>query len=85
MTVLGSPVLWVILVSLLVVAFLLIGWHERAKRRRPTQRLGAEPYGQPMLIVVDIGPDAAFNKVTHAYHVATAPQSYAKTFVPSKE
>jgi hypothetical protein len=38
-----------------------------------------------MLIVVDIGPDAAFNKVTHAYHVATAPQSYAKTFVPSKE
>ncbi len=41
------------------------------------------PGEQPKLIVTDIGHDGPFNKVTHAYHVTTDPQAFARTQIPS--
>lgn len=83
MTAFASPVFWMILALVLAVAFVPMLWHERGKRRRPTQRHGVLPGEQPKLIVTDIGRDGPFNRVTHAYSVTTDPQDYARTFVPS--
>lgn len=78
-----SPVFWLGGGIVLLIGLLLMIWHERGKRFRPTQRRGVVPGEQPKLIVTDIGHDGPFNKVTHAYHVTTDPQAFARTQIPS--
>ena len=83
MTPLASPAFWLAGGMLMAIALVLMIRHERGKRYRLTQRRGVLPGERPKLIVTDIGRDGPFNKATHAYHVTTDPQAYARTFVPS--
>jgi hypothetical protein len=79
----GSLSFWVIFVVVLTAGLVVIIRNKRARYRQPTQRRGVQPHEQPKLIVTDIGPDGFNNNVTHAYHVTTDPQAYAKAFIPS--
>lgn len=81
----GSLSFWVVFAVVFATGLVVILRHERARYRRTSQHRGIQPHEQPKLIVTDIGRDGLNNKVTHAYHVTTAPQDYAKFFVPSKQ
>lgn len=82
MSIFGSLSFWVIFAAVFAAGIVVIMRHERARYRRASQHRGVQPHEQPKLILTDIGPEGLNNKVTHAYHVTSDPQAYAKAFVP---